>query len=486
MQIAAPLRHRLAPRVIGIATACVFVASAIIVTEFHPYQILVVLAVTAGLATVVLYPIAALVMLFFLVPFHLAIFAALNGKLHLSTGLLDYWKDGLIVALFLRAVAERLWHAGKLRPPRDLGDTFLLVYAVAYVGIALALPRHKTLWQALGRDVEGPLLLLAVRFLRPTRRQLWACITAMLAAGAAIGGAALYERLGPHAGFITWYGAPPPPSTSAFYIYPHGYRSGSFLDSPLILAFYLAGLLPLSVAIASLRTRWRRQTLVAVAAIGAGLFVTITRSGYIGGGVGTLVVVALAVRNTKIRYALLGILLVLGGSAGYYYAGHRSETLLRTGGTSAHAEFLKSDINLIAKRPIGYGLGTTDALQQRFHLKGVPGTTESTFLAKALEGGVQALMLYLVALFWTLMRLLAVRRKARRAGDVLAAAVIAGAIGSLIGVALSGLFLGVQEIVIEVVLWGTAGVALAFPIVRRRTIVRLESVAGAPSAVPAT
>jgi hypothetical protein len=78
--------------------------------------------------------------------------------------------------------------------------------------------------------------------------------------------------------------------------------------------------------------------------------------------------------------------------------------------------------------------------------------------------------LYLTALFVTFMRLRNARLRARLAGDDRAAALIAGAMGAMVGVALSGLFLGISELPVEFVLWGPPAIALAMPLVRGRTL----------------
>ena len=59
------------------------------------------------------------------------------------------------------------------------------------------------------------------------------------------------------------------------------------------------------------------------------------------------------------------------------------------------------------------------------------------------------------------MRLRAARVRALRAGDAGARALAAGAIGAMIGIVFAGIFLGVQELAVEVVLWGAPGIAVA-------------------------
>ena len=82
-------------------------------------------------------------------------------------------------------------------------------------------------------------------------------------------------------------------------------------------------------------------------------------------------------------------------------------------------------------------------------------------MAKALEGGIPALLLYLLVLFVTGMRVRSTRRRALRTGDRQTAILAAGALGAMVGIGLAGLFLGIQELVVEVILWGVPGIALA-------------------------
>jgi O-antigen ligase/polysaccharide polymerase Wzy-like membrane protein len=345
--------------------------------------------------------------------------------------------------------------------PRAPGDNFLLVYIVAYGILAVASPSGPTVVRALGRSIEGPLLFLTIRYLRPSRRQLWYCAAAILAAATVMGVVALIERLGPHQGLQTWYGADPPAGNSSFFYGTNGYRAGSFLSSPLILAFYLAGVVPLAVAVATLRSRWRLAVLLALAATAGGLLVTLTRSGLIGGSLGTLVVLSIAVRKPRIRASILGLVVVTATAFTVASLTGGSQTLIRSSATSGHRAALQRDLLLVEARPFGYGLGTTDALQQRFQLASAPGATESTYMAKALEGGIPALLLYLLVLFITGMRVRSARRRAIRTGDRQTAILAAGALGAMVGIGLAGLFLGIQELVVEVILWGVPGIALA-------------------------
>ena len=85
-------------------------------------------------------------------------------------------------------------------------------------------------------------------------------------------------------------------------------------------------------------------------------------------------------------------------------------------------------------------------------------------MARALEGGVPMLVLYLVTVYAMILRLRSARARARRAGDTVASSLTAGAIGAVIAIALSGIFLGVLERPVELVLWAAPAIALSWPV----------------------
>jgi O-antigen ligase len=189
-----------------------------------------------------------------------------------------------------------------------------------------------------------------------------------------------------------------------------------------------------------------------------------SRSGYIGGGIGVLAVTALAVRRVGIRVSLIGLAIVISGATTLYYFTTGNETLHRTGSDRAHKSALMRDVDLVVARPFGYGLGTTDRAVYRTPAPGQIGYTESAYLAAALEGGIPALVLYLAVLFMTAMRVRAARLRAIRAGDQSGIVLTAGALAAMLAVAVAGLFLGIHELLIDMLLWGAPGLALAWPV----------------------
>ncbi|MGH2725744.1 MAG: O-antigen ligase family protein [Actinomycetota bacterium] len=430
-------------------------------TVLYPLQGLTALIGLILVVAILRHPIPTLAAALFLAPFSVAILAAFQSRLG-AAGPLTYWKDALILALFTRAIVHRVREDRRL-PIGNAGDNLLLFYCLAFVAIAILSTQRGTVYPSLGRYVEGPLVLLTIRYLRPTKRQIWILVSAVIGAATIMGATAAFEWLGPRLDFQRWYGASPPPTGEPFVI-GSNYRAGSFIYDPLVLAFYLAGAVPFALAVGTIRTRWRSAALLATGLIAAGLIATITRSGYLGGGIGVITVLALAVRSAGIRTALIGITILLSSSAAFYYVTTGSEVFVRSESNEAHRERTVRAFNLAVERPYGYGLGTTDRNIFRAVGRdtGQIGATENSYLSRALEGGVQALALYLITLFVTGVRLRNARRGAMAAGDRVGVALAAGALGALIAVALCGLFLGVLELPVELILWTPAGIALAW------------------------
>jgi len=441
----------------------------------NPASVIGAMLLVAAAVAVIRFPIVALVALLFVEPFHFAILKALENRAHVDTGVILYWKDALLLALFVRSIFERA--VKDLRfPIRNLADSLILLYILAFVVIAIASPTRPTVWPALGRYIEGPILMLTIVFLRPSRTQLWWCVGAVVAAAAVMGAAGMYEHFFARYDFHRWYGAGVGESRAPFLIQGGGYRSGSFVYDPFILGFFLAGSVPLTVALSVVRSRWRPAVLLAVAACGGGLLVAATRSGYVGGGLAVLVALLLAVRNPARRVSLVGLAVVILGSISLYYLAAGSDTLVRPESDTLHRERVSRAFAQLEARPFGYGLGTADhfSVQLAFSA-GQLGYTENTYLSTALESGMQGLTLYLVAIFATVMRLRTVRRRAISARDQAGVALAAGAIAAMVGISVCELFIGVHELVIELALWAPPGIALAWHYAARRQTIEASS-----------
>lgn len=421
--------------------------------------LMAVLAVTAWR-----YPGFALVALLLLLPFNVAIFTALVNKGGAHVGRLGDWKDALIVLLFVRGIVMRRARDGGLRMPVSGFSRFLVAYVLLYCVLAVASPHLSPAIYALSRDVEGPLLFLAIVCLRPSRRTVIACMFVVLGAATVIGVAAVYEHLGPRAGFLTWYGSAHPRLGSSFYPGSGGYRSGSFLDSPLILAFYLAVSAPVALGASfALRRRPGLPLLAGVAAAAsvAGIIFAETRSGYLGAGGGILVVLFFALRNKAVRTALVGIFVIAVAVA--VVQNENTSAITRPGEDASKRQAWTHDFDVIASNPLGLGLGSIDSVGQRFgvYAQGAS-ASESELLARGIEGGVAALLLYPASLLLLVLYLVNLRRRALAIRDTVAVGLAAGAIGAAIAVLLAGLFLGIDELVVEVAVWGPAALAVAW------------------------
>jgi hypothetical protein len=459
-------------RIVAVMTAAIgslFLAGFLIVAFSDPVTVIAALLVVCAMIAVLRFPILPLGFLLFAVPFHHAIIVALGYKAHVGVGALTYWKDALILALFVRAVVGRFWSDRRLLPWK-MSDSVLIVYVLVWVLIAVLSPPRAGVGSDLARYVEGPLILLTITFLRPTRKQVWLLATALIAAAAIIGGAAVIEWLGPRANFQSWYGPAPPASGEPFKLAGGGYRAGSFIYDPLIFAFYIAGATPFALAATFVRTRWRTAAVFGALACGAGVVVAFSRSGYLGGGFGVLAATAFAVRRPAIRLSLIGLIILISGATYLYYFTAGSESLNRSGSDRAHSAALKRDLDLVTARPFGYGLATTDRSNYVTPGPGQLGYTESAYMATAIGGGLPGLILYLVVLFMTMMRVRTARRSAIRAGDRTGTVLAAGALGAMLAVMVAGLFVGIHELLIEVMLWGTPGLALAWASSRQREL----------------
>ncbi len=447
---------------VAVAVLTVVLAGAAAVAIVYPFQIVMGLGLAIGVIAIIRYPIPALGFLLLAAPFHTTIEIVVAQRIGQGGAWIDYWKDAAILAIFLRALAQRFQHERRW-PFRSSGDNVLIFYILAFTGIAIASPPRPSVYPALGHFIEGPLVILAIVLLRPSRKQIYFLVSMVILAATVIAGAAVFEWFGPRTDFHRWYGAGIRADGQPFVVGAGVYRAGSFIYDPLVLGFYLAGAIPLALALTVPRTRWRSACAIGALVCIGGLIASLVRSGFIGGGIAVLVVLALVVRNPRIRISLIGMTLVIAGTVAAFYIAGGSETLLRAESNEIHRERVARAYGLVLERPQGYGLGTTD--RNIFLHPDDPdqiGATENSYLSRALEGGVHGLALYLVALFVTILRLRVVRRRSLRAGDRMGVALAAGGIGAMVAIALCQLFLGVHELPVELLLWGPAGFALAW------------------------
>jgi len=450
-----------------LAAAVVIAAAALgIAAARSPAVVIGSLLAIVFVLALISYPMVSLVALLALEPFHAAAFAALTTRAHLHIGPFAWWKEIATLTLFLRGIFERIRSGEPIKLYARPLEIFLAAYIVLHIGLFAVSPSYAPASRALVYDIEGIILMLAIILLRPSRRTLMACAVAVVTSASIIGFTALIERLGPRAALYAWYGTKP----SRAFVHATGYRTGSFLNNPLVLGFYLAVATPFAVGLAAaVSRRWRPVAAIGAIGCGVGLVLTVTRTAYIGGGLGVLIALALCGGNRRIRGCLVGILLTsAGGLVGQQFANHNT-TFLRSAENSDKLIRVWRDALLVVFRPQGFGLGTTDFVSYRFRGSGFRlGATESTYMAKALEGGILGLFAYVFALFATAMRLRATRLAALARGDRPGVALAAGAIGSIVGIAGANLFLGVSDISIEYALWAAAGIGIAWGLASER------------------
>src|SRR5439155_8316547 len=143
-------------RVIATAIGCLLFAGIVRLAVSHTVIVVGILAIACLTVALIRFPIAALVTVLFLEPFHSAIIVALASKANLPIGPLRHWEDVLIAMLFVRAVLERYLKDGRL-PLKNAGDDLVLAYIGAFVLLAIASPYRPTVGDALVLYTTGPM-----------------------------------------------------------------------------------------------------------------------------------------------------------------------------------------------------------------------------------------------------------------------------------------------------------------------------------------
>jgi len=437
------------------------------------------------------FPGAVLALLLVLLPLHiLGLVAFSHGLLPVARGggpplRVIYATDAaLLSALALVAiVAGRRSLLGQRH--RRL-RRFLVVYLLLAAIMGVTSPTTEAAGWGFMLMAAGPVILLAVLAVGPSRRVVRLAIAGFLVTAGAVAAVGLVEQ---HLGATlpAWLGVGTPDLDGAFYAaHGTGYRSGSALGSPLWLGFYLAAAVPLAIGVACAVRRWGRLTVAALAlVVVAALTVTGTRAGYAGAAAGGVLAALLATRSRMGR-ALVAAAVVTTGAAivAVGYANHVQQVVHSGADNAAHLATVKSDLDLIAQHPLGYGLGVTDVIGQSFDTTSLPQglATEDVYLSRGLQGGVPGMVLYLLSLMVLSVALLDAWADCRRAGDLEAAGLAAAALGVLLAASVAGLFLGIEDLAYLVLVWGSAGLALAVapavPVPRRAAVGRTTMLGG--------
>jgi hypothetical protein len=421
------------------------------------------LLIVGAVVLLVRWPYAALVLFFALVPFHHLGYEYGTNKLHLHLGPLVYWKETLLIGLLVRGVQMRAHARGGLRLPGSGADRFLVAYVLVLLMWATMSPFARPAFTSFIRTAEGPLMVLAITALRPSRRVILQCLAVMLAGAFIMGGAAVVEQAFKHS-FQSWYGF----NTDSEVFYSHiltqtGYRSGSFLGDSLVLGFYLSGATSMAVGGVLLARGWLRAAAILVfCACIAGTIATFTRSALVAVPLGVVITVALALPKSTLRAASAGLTVTAVVLVGGLFIASGSQRFSHGGDSTSHFQELRSAFDQSTQHPLGFGLGTTDYVAHQFNIEGYVGqSVDSVYGDRLVEGGVVILALDLLALFSTGYRVGAARARARRDGDWSGAVLASAALGAFVAVAAAGVFLPVQEQPVTLTCWGSAGLALA-------------------------
>ena len=409
---------------------------------------------------VIRWPQPAAILLFLLIPFQSFITHVITFRGNVQPQPFTLWKDLLIGAFVLRVVYVQVRQHG-LTVPRSGADLFFMGYVLWLAAVAAASPELKPAGYALALEAEGPLLFLALVALRPSRRVIWGCLAATLAAAVVLASMGVWEQTIKFA-LPQWFGVTPNVIDEPSFVTGANYRSGSLFADPLLFGIFMGCVVPLAFAAVVIAPRRIRLGAVAVAVMCVvGLVVSYTRSGYLGAGLGMMAFILAVFRNSRVRLATLGIFLVVAGGAAGIAALAGDERILHSGGQQAHIDIFNRSLDVISSNPLGVGLGTTDNLGRRFAVPGSGVDTESAYLARGIEQGVAGLLIFIAVLMLLFFRVLAALRRARRAGDTAIAALAAGALASVVAVAVSGLFIPVRDLAIYTVVWGFAGLVVA-------------------------
>jgi hypothetical protein len=445
--------------------------------------VMALLLVGVLIAAVVRWSVAALCTMIVYVPLQDTLLAYLWHQGVLPASLArdaGYLKELVVVGL---VVASARTPAALRRPFTNL-DRVLVAYG-ALVGVYLALPFFlhgelgaQTAYIRLAASrVEYLylLLLLTLRRLRWSRRDLRAVELSLLAVAAIVAASGLYELLdrAAYARFFTTtidqigyeqkvLGANVVRLTPVITENQNGtgfVRNGGLFLDQLTLGFFLV--LPVALCLRRLAVR-RRQILVAILAlVGGGVLInSFTRSAILAAVVAVIVVLGPGLRRGRPRAVLVAgaLIAALVLVAPAFGSGRLLERIVgatngQDASATAHHHSTDNALGVFERHPLGLGLGSNPATAvTQQSTNGI--TAENAYLQVGLELGWAGLALFAVVVVLTLMELLA---RARRGPPAALAAY-----GALLGLSLGGFLLHVWlTFAVSLVVWGVAGAVFA-------------------------
>ncbi|MBI4994310.1 O-antigen ligase family protein [Candidatus Peregrinibacteria bacterium] len=185
------------------------------------------------------------------------------------------------------------------------------------------------------------------------------------------------------------------------------------------------------------------------------IFLTYSRSIWIGTFVTTFITAFILIARTKCSLRTIGLVIIaiftailISGTALLWSSIDVKTIFLRASSTSAHVELFKEGIQKLTAEPLGYGLGTAGPASLHFE-KFLP---ENWYLQIGLEMGIAGLVIFLGILFLIFKNLLA---SARADADVKKL----GLFFALLGIAVAGLFThSFEETTTMLILFGFMGI----------------------------
>ncbi len=379
-----------------------------------------------------------LIVLVAVMPFH-AFLSVYLGSLSGHESIIQAWKEVLLA--ILAAAAIWLLIIDEKRRDRLRNPLGYLLAVLVVLAIVLTLTRHVTtsgLVFGAKTDLEF-ILALVLAWLVGDTRFLHRLVVVVMIGAAAVIGFGLLETFVLPANFLTHFGygphtiAPYQTLTSGF----RGLRFPSTLGGANQLATYL--ILPLCLALA-IGLRHQRRYLLIIPFGLIVLFVTYSRSGWIGAIVALAVTLVVALPSRLRRSVAIGGGLILLAAAGLiglaaarggsfqYIVLHSSLAGHDVSGSDLqHAQSLKNGLNQLVSTPLGHGLGT--AGPATFH-QGTTNIIENYYLQLGYELGVTGLVLFIAIVVLLIWRLFIV-------GGAFAIAVAA----ALIGISITALVL---------------------------------------------
>lgn len=390
------------------------------------------------------------------------------------------WKEALGIGVVIAGV--RGFAAAQRRLDRlDKGAlayvAVVAIYAVVPRLFAAGAPTSSSVRSLGFRESAGfVLLLLAARHADLPDDFMRRATNVVLAVGAAVAAIGIYEYVAPgswnnfvvdHVRYLQYqvqilHSVPSSLTDIRRYGYVGGHkflRTGSVFLDPTPAGFFMV--LPFAIAVERrLHAHTSRAGTALLALFSVALVLTQTRAAL----VAALVVCVLAARpaagrttNRRLQFAFVfaaGLVLLVPAAA----ASGLSQRVTTTGSvqdqsSSDHVRSFWDGVHAVADRPIGYGLGTSAGIGQRFS-KGTVTVPENQYLEVGIETGVLAMALFIGL---TVMMLRRLAWASRRVVDIGVTATRSAGVGLAIGACLLPAY---NEFAVSWAFWALAGAAI--------------------------